>query len=70
MRIQRWKHPTVKCHALGILQGFAEIADGLITICSLGFYASNFEMSVASYRTKSYLNDMKKHTYRPTNTTA
>lgn len=63
MRIQRWKHPTVKCHALGILQGFAEIADGLITICSLGFYASNLEMSVAAYRTKSHPNDRKKHTH-------
>lgn len=70
MRIQRWKHPTVKYHALGILQGFAEIADGLITICSLGFYASNFEMSVAAYRAKSHLNDMKKLKHPPTNTTA
>lgn len=68
MIIQRWKHPTIKCHALGILQGFAEITDGLITICSLGFYASNFEMSIAAYRTKTHLNDMKKHTYTPTNT--
>lgn len=60
MKIQKWKHPTIKCHIFGVLQGFAEIADGLVTICSLGFYASDFEMSVTVYRTKSYFKDMKK----------
>lgn len=56
--IYRRKHPTIKCHILGILQGFAEIADGLVTICSLGFYGSGFETKVAFYRSKSYFQEM------------
>ena len=49
-RIGRWKHPYWQTHALGILQGVAEIADGLVTLLSLGFLSSNFEMEVASFR--------------------
>ena len=55
-----WKHPTKLCHLLGIVQGFAEILDGLITICSLGFLASGFELKVAGYRSKSYFEQLKK----------
>ena len=52
--IYRWKHPTWKCHVIGFMQGFAELADGLVTLCSLGFYGSGFEMAVASYRAKQF----------------
>ena len=52
--IYKWKHPHWKCHVIGFVQGFAELADGLVTVCSLGFYASGFEMAVASYRAKQF----------------
>jgi hypothetical protein len=57
--IYRWKHPNTTAHLLGILQGFCEIADGLITICSLGFFSSGFEMCVARLRAKTYLQQQK-----------
>lgn len=50
IRIGRWGHPSLRCHLWGIVQGFAEIADGLVTLLSLGFYMSNIEMQVAYYR--------------------
>lgn len=48
--IHRWRHPSLACHLLGIVQGFAEIADGIVTISTLGFFGSGFEMRVARYR--------------------
>lgn len=59
IRILRWQHPSVETHLLGVLQGFAELADGLVTVLSLGFLMSNFEMSVAFYRGKYHLNRIK-----------
>ena len=50
--IYRWKHPDWKSHIAGLMQGFAEVADGLVTLGSLGFYASSFEMSIARYRAR------------------
>lgn len=58
--IHRWKHPTVESHLLGILQGIAEITDGLVTICSLAFMCSNFELTVSRLRAKRLLNHLKK----------
>jgi len=52
--IYRWKHPSWQSHMWGIVQGFAEIADGLVILCTLGFFASGFEMKVASQRAKKY----------------
>lgn len=46
----RWKHPCWQTHVLGIVQGFAEILDGAVTVVSLGFFMSQFELSVATYR--------------------
>lgn len=60
MKIYRWKHQNLKQHLLGFLQGFAEIADGLVTLLSLGFYASNFEMTLSRYRCYSSIQDRKK----------
>ena len=59
-RIQRWKHPTIESHLLGILQGIAEITDGLVTVCSLGFMCSNFELTVSAFRAKRLINHLKK----------
>jgi hypothetical protein len=58
--IYRWKHPNLRSHFLGFIQGFAELADSLVTLCSFGFYASGFEMKVASYRAKQYFISQKK----------
>jgi hypothetical protein len=52
--IYRWKHPNWKCHAIGFIQGFAELTDGLVTLFSLGFYNSSFEIKVAKYRAKQF----------------
>lgn len=60
MKIERWKHHTKKLHFLAFIQGFGELADGCVTILSLGFYMSNFEMSVARYRTKVHIEDLKR----------
>lgn len=57
--IYRWKHPDRWCHALGLLQGFAELADGCVTLLSLGFYASGFEMWIARFRAKEALSRAK-----------
>ena len=59
MRIVRWKHSSIKQHFLGFIQGFAEILDGCVTIFSLGFYMSSFEIAVARYRSLSHLQDLK-----------
>jgi len=50
--ISRWKHPTLKSHLLGMLQGFALVVDGLITLLTLGSCTSFFGLRVAIYRTK------------------
>ena len=60
MRIHRWKHANSKHHLLGFIQGFAEILDGCVTICSLGFYMSSFEVDVARYRALVHIQDLKK----------
>lgn len=54
MRVDRWHHPTLRCHFWAIVQGFAELADGLVTVLSLGFLMSNFEMQIAFYRSISH----------------
>ena len=59
-RIQHWKHPTVESRLLGILQGIAEITDGLVTVCSLAFMSSNFELTVSALRAKRLIARMKK----------
>lgn len=58
--IYRWKHSCAKQHILGILQGFAEIADGIVMLATLGFYASNFEGIVARKRAGEYIKELKK----------
>lgn len=50
--IARWKHPTTKSHLLGVLQGFALVVDGLLTVLTLGSCTSFFGLRVAIYRTK------------------
>lgn len=50
--ICRWKHPTTKSHLLGVLQGFALVVDGLLTILTLGMCTSFFGLRVAIYRTR------------------
>lgn len=60
MQIHRWKHTNHRQHLLGFLQGFAEILDGCVTIFSLGFYMSSFEMDIARYRALAHIQDIKK----------
>lgn len=61
MSIKRWEHPNVKMQLLGILIGFAEILDGLVTVLSLGFFASNFEMTLVKVRAMSCINERIKN---------
>lgn len=60
IRVERWRHPDWKSHLLGFVQGFAEIADGLVTLLSFGFLMSNFEMQVACFRTKIHFETLKR----------
>lgn len=59
VKIWRWKHKNKIIHLLDWLQGFAEILDGLITVSSLGFFASNFEITIAGYRAKISILQLK-----------
>ncbi len=61
MSIKRWEHPNVKMQLFGILIGFAEILDGLVTVLSLGFLASNFQMTVAKARALSCIKERTKN---------
>lgn len=58
--IYRWKHPSIKQHLWGILQGFAEIMDGVVTLSTLGFFASGFERKVAWKRAGEHIKELKK----------
>lgn len=60
MRIGRWRHPSLTLHLLGLVQGIAEIADGCVTLCSLGFFVSDFEISVSRYRAGAYGRHFKR----------
>lgn len=59
--IHRWKHLNKTQHIIGICQGFAEIADGLVTLCSLGFYMSSFELSVSRFRARQAIKSLKNN---------
>jgi hypothetical protein len=56
---RRWLHPDKIAHLMGVVQGFAEILDGIVTVSTLGFYASGFEMWVARERTKGFFKRSK-----------
>lgn len=58
--IKRWRHPDLTSHLYGILQGFAEIADGIVTLLSLGLFMSSFEMQVSFARGMYVVKQMKK----------
>lgn len=63
IRVGRWRHPDLRAHVDGWLQGWCEIVDGLTTVLSLGFLISNLEIT-QSFR-RGYLRLMrvkKKHT--------
>ena len=60
MIIYRWKHSSIKMHAIGILQGFAEIEDGIVTVISFATLASGFEMAVARKRAFVHLQEVKQ----------
>lgn len=60
IRIIRWKHPSWRTHAWGLLQGIGELLDGIVSICSLGFFMSNFELTIAFYRTQIQIDELKK----------
>lgn len=59
--ISQWKHPNYLMHFLGWLQGFCELADGLVTIFSLGFCCSRFEMNMAYFRAKMQIRITKRN---------
>lgn len=65
--IYRFKHRSAEEHAWGLLQGVAEIADGIVTLSSLGFYASGFEMAVAWKRAGCHIKALKKERARQEN---
>lgn len=48
--IQRWEHGNAKEHILAMLVGAADVADGLVTLLSLGNLSSDFEMRAIVFR--------------------
>lgn len=58
--VYRWRHPSLKSHLWGFLQGFAEILDGVVTLSTFAFFGSGFEMAVARKRSLSYFRDSKR----------
>ena len=58
--IRRWHHPSHGAHILGIIQGLAEIADGIVTLLSLGFFLSSFELTVSRNRAKYLIKSYKE----------
>jgi len=67
MRIQRWKHPHWQLHVLGWLQGFAQLADAAVTLGSLGFLCSSFELDMACNRAKYSFTLVMKKTFNAGN---
>ena len=60
-KIVRWGHANFEQHLLGIVQGFGELLDGLVTVLSLGFLCSNFEGTVSWFRAKRYIVYLKRN---------
>lgn len=50
----------MESHLWGIVQGFAEIADGIVTLSTLGFFGSGFEMAVARKRSYRHIQFLKR----------
>lgn len=48
--IYRWKHAEWQAQVFGIIHGFAEIVDGIVTVSTLGFYCSSLASSIAYWR--------------------
>lgn len=55
LRIYQWKHSSLNQRLLGILQGIVAIANGLVIVITLGTFATNWEMLVASKRAKEFV---------------
>ena len=60
LRIVKRDTPNFVMHVLAVLNGVAEIADGLVTILSLGFLTSNFEFFVIKCRAEAHIRGLKK----------
>jgi hypothetical protein len=58
--ISRWKHANKTQHLLGWLQGFGELADGIVTVLSFGFFISRFEMTLCCWRAKLHIKQQIK----------
>ena len=61
MMIGRWKHSSFKQQLWGVLQGIAEIIDGLVVVLSLGFYASWLSNQVVYARALDEILERKKN---------
>lgn len=58
--IYRWPHAHWQLRLLGVVQGFADMLDGLIVVGTLGFFAGGFGIQTAVYRAKHYYTLAKK----------
>lgn len=54
MRVGRFNRPTARTRFVGWLGGFAGLADGLVTVLSLGYLKSNFEFQIVAYNSISH----------------
>lgn len=69
MKIFKTEFEIVSCKILDnkvitrveyLLQGIGELLDGIVTICSLGFLFSNFEIEICKWRTLRAIQRKKK----------
>ena len=50
MMFRQFKHCCLRAHLLGIVQGLAQVIDGIVIVLSLGFLSSGFATSMAKIR--------------------
>jgi len=60
MIIKRWTHGHWHLHVLAILQMFAKLLDALVTLASIGFLMSGFELRISRFRAKHSFTLAKK----------
>ena len=50
MMFRQFKHCCLRVHLLGIVQGLAQVIDGIVIVLSLGFLSSGFTTYMAKVK--------------------
>ena len=63
MMFRQLKHCCLRVHLLGIMQGLAQVIDGIVIVLSLGFLSSGFATYIAKVKAMyiiKYKRDVRK----------